>query len=679
MKKIISILSLLAMTTLLISCGGRETAATSSDAAAVTVPDNPGTAASDETRAIYWYMCGSDLESEHGAATDDLAEMMEVTLPDHVKVIIQTGGASEWQNNTMDASKIQRWLYDSEGMYLIDEQPIANMGDPQTLTDFLAYATDNYPADRTAVILWDHGGGSVNGVCADELYEFDALELPELYTAFRDVWQPDESDPALELIGFDACLMATVDVADTFREFAHYMVASEETEPGNGWLYSGWLSALAEDPSMEGDELGKAICDAYYEGCVEEETADLATLSLTDLSKINSLLDAYDLWGQEAFTNTMEDPSFLTQFGRAASESENYGGNTREQGFYNLVDLGHLAAKTASFLPSARSVLDALQECVLYKVNGDYRSESTGLSCYYSYNGDTDDYDSFAALGTSPAFRYLYSFALTGELGEGSEQYLDKLNIREVPEITTIYDTDWSDMPLTLDEESGSAILNLGPDAESILSGLDFLLFRVDEENDEMLLLGTDNDISADLENGIFYDNFRGVWGSIDGHLTYMELSFEGEDYNLYSVPILLNGESYNLQVSYDFNAMEWSIIGAAPELDESGMASKELRILEPGDEITTLWWSSSYSDEEDDFVPYEVDTFPVTETTSFGETELPDGSYVMIFEMWDAVGNCVYSDQATFDCEDGEIYTTVYEYEEDDENGLKEVPSKIE
>lgn len=679
MKRIISILSLIAMTLLLILCGGRETAATSSDAAAVTVPDDSKAASSDETWAVYWYVCGSDLESEHGAATDDLAEMMEVTLPDHVKVIIQTGGASEWQNNTMDASKIQRWLYDSEGMYLIDEQPIANMGDPQTLTDFLAYATDNYPADRTAVILWDHGGGSVNGVCADELYEFDALELPELYTAFRDVWQPDESDPALELIGFDACLMATVDVADTFREFAHYMVASEETEPGNGWLYSGWLSALAEDPSMEGDELGKAICDAYYEGCVEEETADLATLSLTDLSKINSLLDAYDLWGQEAFTNTMEDPSFLTQFGRAASESENYGGNTREQGFYNLVDLGHLAAKTASFLPSARSVLDALQECVLYKVNGDYRSESTGLSCYYSYNGDTDDYDSFAALGTSPAFRYLYSFALTGELGEGSEQYLDKLNIREVPEITTIYDTDWSDMPLTLDEESGSAILNLGPDAESILSGLDFLLFRVDEENDEMLLLGTDNDISADWENGIFYDNFRGVWGSIDGHLTYMELSFEGEDYNLYSVPILLNGESYNLQVSYDFNAMEWSIIGAAPELDESGMASKELRILEPGDEITTLWWSSSYSDEADDFVPYEVDTFPVTETTSFGETELPDGSYVMIFEMWDAVGNCVYSDQATFDCEDGEIYTTVYEYEEDDENGLKEVPSKIE
>ena len=121
MKRIISILSLIAMTLLLILCGGRETAATSSDAAAVTVPDDSKAASSDETWAVYWYVCGSDLESEHGAATDDLAEMMEVTLPDHVKVIIQTGGASEWQNNTMDASKIQRWLYDSEGMYLIDE------------------------------------------------------------------------------------------------------------------------------------------------------------------------------------------------------------------------------------------------------------------------------------------------------------------------------------------------------------------------------------------------------------------------------------------------------------------------------------------------------------------------------------------------------------------------------
>ena len=47
---------------------------------------------------------------------------------------------------------------------------------------------------------------------------------------------------------------------------------------------------------------------------------------------------------------------------------------------------------------------------------------------------------------------------------------------------------------------------------------------------------------------------------------------------------------------------------------------------------------------------------------TAFGEAPLFDGSYSMVFEMWDAAGNCAYSDAVTFDCANGEISTTVYE-----------------
>lgn len=50
-----------------------------------------------------------------------------------------------------------------------------------------------------------------------------------------------------------------------------------------------------------------------------------------------------------------------------------------------------------------------------------------------------------------------------------------------------------------------------------------------------MLWLGTDNDMNADWENGVFYDNFRGVWGSIDGNMVFMELSDESEDYTMFS------------------------------------------------------------------------------------------------------------------------------------------------
>ena len=139
-----------------------------------------------------------------------------------------------------------------------------------------------------------------------------------------------------------------------------------------------------------------------------------------------------------------------------------------------------------------------------------------------------------------------------------------------------------------------------------------------------------------------------------------MEISYEGDDYNLYSVPILLNGEEYNLQVAYDFTEEEWYIIGASRGLDSCGMASKELRLLEEGDEITTIWMISSYNG-DDDFEMYAAEELTVTADTCFEEASLYDGCYAMIFEMWDSSGNYAYSDVVTFDCADGEIYTTVY------------------
>ena len=45
-----------------------------------------------------------------------------------------------------------------------------------------------------------------------------------------------------------------------------------------------------------------------------------------------------------------------------------------------------------------------------------------------------------------------------------------------------------------------------------------------------------------------------------------------------------------------------------------------------------------------------------ITADTAFYEIDLPDGEYVMVFEMRDAVDNCAYSEAALFTCEDGDI-----------------------
>ena len=647
-KKIFALMMALVMALPLAACGDEPG-----------TPDN-NTAADDGSWAVYWYLCGSDLETGGGCATTDLSELMEVELPENVTVVIQTGGAAEWQNDVVDASKLQRFVYNSEGLQLVDEQPSASMGDSETLAAFLQFAKDSYPADKTAVVFWNHGGGSVSGAAFDELYDYDSLTLDEMYAAFSQVWEPslEAGQQPVELVGFDTCLMATVDVAYTFCDLSRYLVASEETEPGNGWYYTGWVGALAEQPSMDGAALGRAICDAYYTGCELAGTEDSVTLSLTDLSQIGPLLTAYESYGAEALSAACQDPSFFTRFARVADRSENYGGNTREQGYTNMVDLGHMARCSTDLLPSAQAVLDALDQCVLYRVNGVYRTEATGLSCYYSYNGDVDDLNGYIDQGAGTAFKYFYSYELTGGLSQEGMEYVADMNVEELPEVEDLTAMGWDGIGLTVDDD-GVATMTLGPKADSILTNIGFTLLYVDAEQNTMLLLGTDNDMNADWENGVFSDNFRGVWGSIDGCLVYMELSYAGEDYNLYSVPVLLNDEECNLQVAYDFNEEEWIILGARQGIDDTGMADKELRQLETGDELTILWYMDNLSSDEDNLEAYAVETITVTENTAFGECELPDGDYVMMFEMQDAMGNYAYSDGVMFTCEGGEIYTS--------------------
>ncbi|MEG1731268.1 MAG: clostripain-related cysteine peptidase, partial [Oscillospiraceae bacterium] len=624
MKKFLALLLALCMVLSLAACGDK---------------DEPEAVSTDTEWAVYWYLCGSDLESNYGAATSDLQEMMEVTLPENVKIVIQTGGAATWQNDIISTETLQRYVYDSEGLKLLEEQPSASMGEEATLSEFLSFAKENYPAKHTAVTMWNHGGGSVSGASFDELYEMDSLDLNEMRGAFTTAFEADEANQPIDIIGFDTCLMATVDVANTFTDIAKYLVASEETEPGNGWLYSGWVGALAEDPTIEPLELSKVICDTYMQGCEDIGTEDNTTLSVTNLSKVGELLSAYDDFGKDALNAAAENPAFFTYFSKVGGSVENYGGNTREQGFTNMADLGDLARGTGELLPetSAR-VLSALEDCVEYKVNGKFRQKSTGLACYYSYNGDLDDLASFVKLGAGESFKYFYSYGLTGELSDEGMAYLGDMQIESLPEAVNLGSVSWDNAPLTVDAE-GFATMNLGAEAKDVLASIGFQLYYVDAEEDLMLCLGTDNDLDADWENGIFKDNFRGVWGSIDGALCYMEIAYEGEDYNIYSVPILLNDEEYNLSVVYDFTSEEFYIEGARKAIDESGAADKNLRILVEGDKIQTIHYATAISSESDELTAVPVDTITVTADTAFSEMDMGDGTFVMVFEMTDSQG----------------------------------------
>jgi hypothetical protein len=621
-----------------------------------------------DTWTIYWYICGTDLESKSGAASMDIQELLKVQLPANVRVLIQTGGAVEWHTPAIPAGAVGRYLYDKDGIHTLQELPDADMGAPETLTDFLRYGAKNFPADHRVCILWDHGGGSASGVCYDERTHH-YLSLNDLRAAFEAAAAPDHANPPFEVIGFDACLMATADVMHDLHGLTRYMVASEEVEPSNGWDYTGWVGALARNPGMDGAALGQAICDTYLAGCEAYGTADAATLSVVDMRGLPKLRDAYEAFGTAALRRAEKNQqAFFAAFSRAAGSAESYGGNTREQGYANMVDLGSLSKNSRKLLPEAADALGkAVTESVVYKVNGPYRKESSGLSGYYSYNGDADNFMVYAqqAAPLLPV-KCLYYNLIFGTMPPQAAPYLQGAAASEAPAISQpaerkkIFDiSQLEDTPVDIDKD-GNAFVRLSAAQMENLASVHCQLVFQSEKDDILLYLGSDADINADWEKGVFKDNFQGNWPMLDGHPIYIEITYEGDGYNLYSVPVKVNGKEGNLQVVYTYEDKAYHILGVRRGIEANGIADRELAPLKAGDVVTTLHYAMKLSGNEEDFQQFEVDTFTIGAQPHVADEAMGDGVYGYCFEFVDPQNKSALSRIVTYTIKNGKIVTSV-------------------
>ena len=134
---------------------------------------------------IFVYLCGTDLESEdeNGMATDDLDQMIQAKGSGNVRFVVQTGGTSEWMNNVVSNKSCERYVIANQNIERVDAVPLRSMGESSTLSDFLTWGVENYPAEKMGVVFWNHGGGSITGVCFDELHDDDSLSLLEINQA----------------------------------------------------------------------------------------------------------------------------------------------------------------------------------------------------------------------------------------------------------------------------------------------------------------------------------------------------------------------------------------------------------------------------------------------------------------------------------------------------------------
>ncbi len=234
-------------------------------------------------------------------AASDFKEMQKMTNGSDINVIVLYDDYGRNNTRLYRMKPGGKELLDSGSEIFSGAE--ADMGDWKTLRNFGVWTVKNYPAKRYALVMWNHGGGWKDGETVasplfkdfsnDEYGTYEGIYLSS--GAYAKALEPivAQAGQKLDLIGFDACLMAMYEVAVASAPFGNVLVASEETEPANGWSYDDFLPLLSKSPSMDAVTLAKHIVDSYH-----ETSADNATLSVTDLSSIDALnarLDAFAL------------------------------------------------------------------------------------------------------------------------------------------------------------------------------------------------------------------------------------------------------------------------------------------------------------------------------------------------------------------------------------------------
>lgn len=346
---------------------------------------------------IMFYVSGSNLESDGGAASEDINELLSVSnKPDNINIVYQTGGTKRWAGSvttegaSFNASKIQRWEVGNKKLInKYTSTSNGNMAASATLEEYLKWGVTNYPAQKYGVIFWNHGG-AMQGVCIDDnyssSYNYDYLMNSEINLALKNTFNDLGLTEKFEFVGYDACLMQVQDIAEFNSEYFNYMVASEELENGDGWDYESWIDDLYAGKSTV--EVLKANCDGFVTqyGSYSNDQS----LSLLDLSKMSSYKTAWENLAKNLYSNVNSygKNNFLTFL----KKLKYFGTVDRDQGYEDIgtFDVKDFLNKIPNYsalyngLSSyVSAVSTALSDLIVYNKKGSSAGESNGLAFYF--------------------------------------------------------------------------------------------------------------------------------------------------------------------------------------------------------------------------------------------------------------------------------------------------------
>ena len=585
------------------------------------------TAAEGAVRTLMIYIVGSNLESGPygGAASRDIKEMLEADIPDNCNVVLQCGGAKEWENKNIPDGEVT--IFSIRDGKLNEEKSLGKttMTQEGDLSEFIKYSQENFPAENYTLLLWDHGGGIPIGFGMDELnsdpndFIFDYEIRDEIEKAGVD----------FDAVIFDACNMCTLEMGLCLKDHAKYMVGAESYVNNKGIYYTDWLGML------DGD------AQAFSEKIVQDYMSDISSDGLVgsmSVIRLDYITDVYD-----AYINYVSDIADNVENGGFAAYAKARGNCGSFEGI-DSVDL--IALATAYDTDSASTLINTAVNAVSY-TESDFayghglmvycpfeivEAYDLGREAFVELDYDreiTDFYDKFVSaelslLGQSAVSNYAgdwYTTAYADDVTSAGGVSSNSIGVVETDDYYAVEltDEDWEI--------------------------IDHVALTVAIESDgEYLLLGQDYTYQADSEGRLALVDPE-AWTFINGSVVpyYCVDYYSDPETDEWSqmgyIPVTINGNGALLYVYYDNEHPEGTIQGYTTYDFDTDEESSYLYDLRSDDEIDIVFYVLG----EDGDVYYQAMEEPFLAgdmELSYSSIDLNEYTTIGYYTIYDVYGN---------------------------------------
>jgi hypothetical protein len=313
----------------------------------------------------------------------DINELESVGSDENTHIVTIADQGKQWDAAFKGAKVF--YLKKDNDMSKINSPLLKNLGqvntaDPKFMASYITEIIKKFPAEHIAIIIGDHGSGWQGAIEDDTHHKY--MSLPEIREALEEIYK--KTGKRIDVLAFDACLMAMAEVGYELKNAVKYLVASEETEGGSGYNYNIIFSKAIKDAvskiqqaalfkvNVDPEEFAKIIVES-----AKEYSDDIETISAVDLNKVNDLVSKLDEFAKLVLSSTQQDIQKLKEKIRK-TQSFAIGSFRDLYHFANLIYEDNSISQ--DLRNKAKEIMDALNKYIVNEFSNDKYKDAYGVS-----------------------------------------------------------------------------------------------------------------------------------------------------------------------------------------------------------------------------------------------------------------------------------------------------------